>query len=326
PAPEDGFLVRRAHRLLEAGSRPALHPPLAFGPGGVTHGSAIDDAEIRMRGALAITGPRARRAPGKGGIVRDVQDRHVVPDERTAVERRPPAGGKRVRDLVGALVAWNAAVAADVVPRDVSRALLDGRERLPEIAVHHVAAPGRPPAAPPPAVDPVADAADDVGRVGVDGDRPGRPADVPERLDDRGQLHPIVRRVTRAAAELGHLAVGGDDDRAPAPRPRVPFRGPVRQDDDRHVGHGLAYPPPWPGINMVRIASIGDARYKRTEPWRDPTRRTSRPFSRPARGRARVSAVSPPGTSSAGGSSPSAPRRPSCPSAARPRRRSTSAS
>src|SRR5439155_19140 len=172
PAPEDGFLVRRAHRLLEAGSRPALHPPLAFGPGGVTHGSAIDDAEIRMRGALAIIGPRARRAPGKTGIVRDVQDRHVVADERTAVERRPLAGG-------------------------------------------------------------------------------------------------------------------GDDDRAPASRPGVPFRGPVREDDDRHVRHGLAYPPPWPGINMLRIASRGDARYKRTEPWRDPTRRTSRPFSRPAKGRAR---------------------------------------
>src|SRR5206468_10947612 len=93
----------------------------------------------------------------------------------------------------------------------------------------------------------------------------------PERLDGRGQLHPIVRRVTRAAAELGHLAVGGDDDRAPASRPGVPFRGPVREDDDRHVRHGLAYPPPWPGINMLRIASRGGARSKRTEAWRVPT-------------------------------------------------------
>src|SRR5437667_52396 len=98
-----------------------------------------------------------------------------------------------------------------------------------------------------------------------------------ERVDGRGQLHPIVRRVTRAAAELGHLAIGCDDDRAPASRPGVPLRGPVREDDDRHVRHGPAYPPPWPGINMLRIASSGDARYKRIEPWRDPTRRTSRP-------------------------------------------------
>src|SRR5437870_7736755 len=59
PAPEDGLLVRRAHRLLEAGSRPTLHPSLAFGPGGVAHGLAIDDAQIRVRDAPAITGPRA---------------------------------------------------------------------------------------------------------------------------------------------------------------------------------------------------------------------------------------------------------------------------
>src|SRR5436853_13855 len=129
--------------------------------------------------------------------------------ERAVIERRGPAHGEGIRDLVRALVARNALVSADVVPRDGAHPLGGRGERFPEVAVHDVAAFRRPPAASSPTVDPIPDAADDVRGVGVDGDRSARGADVTERLDARAQLHAIVRGVTRAAAELGDVAVRG---------------------------------------------------------------------------------------------------------------------
>src|SRR5436309_10549439 len=99
-----------------------------------------------MRGTPATGGPCAGRARGKTGVVRDVQERHVVADDRTTVERRPFAGGVRIGDLVGALVSRNAAVAADVVPGDPARAVLRLHELLPQVPVQHLPAPGGPPA------------------------------------------------------------------------------------------------------------------------------------------------------------------------------------
>src|SRR5437016_13033488 len=132
-----------------------------------------------MHGAPPAAGWRAR---GHTRVVRDVQDRHLVADGRALVERRLPAGGERIGDLVGTLVGRNTLVAADVVPLDLSRTALGRCERLPEVAVRYLLARCRPPAAPLPTVDPFPDAADDVGRVGGHGDRSGCRPHVPERL------------------------------------------------------------------------------------------------------------------------------------------------
>src|SRR5581483_7702958 len=112
------------------------------------------------------------------------------------------ARGERVRDLVDALVAGNPLMAANEVPADVAGPRRGGGEGLPEVAVHDVRAPGRPPPASPPGVDPLPDAADDVRRIGVDGNRIRRRRDVPEPLYRGRQLHPVVGGVTRAAAQL----------------------------------------------------------------------------------------------------------------------------
>src|SRR5437870_3069268 len=98
-----------------------------------------------MHGTPPAAGWRARRTRGHTRVVRDVQDRHLVADERALVERRLPAGGERIGDLVGTLVARNTLVAADVVPLDLSRTALGRCERLPEVAVRYLLARCPPP-------------------------------------------------------------------------------------------------------------------------------------------------------------------------------------
>ena len=55
PRTEDRQLVGTAHRLFEARAGAALDAAFALGPGGVAHGSAVDNAQVGIR-RLALAG------------------------------------------------------------------------------------------------------------------------------------------------------------------------------------------------------------------------------------------------------------------------------
>jgi hypothetical protein len=117
PGAQDRRLVGGAHGLLEARPRSSLHAPLALEPGGVAHRLAVDDAEIGV-GRLALAGKTACRAFRERGVVRQIEHRNRILQQRAIVEIDAPRGREPIGDLVDTFVARHTGVAADVVPGD----------------------------------------------------------------------------------------------------------------------------------------------------------------------------------------------------------------
>src|SRR5947208_10060635 len=139
------------------------------------------------------------------------------------------------RELVHAVVQGVPAVAAHLVPDDVV-APGEGEQSLPEVAVGDGPLLGVLPAALLPALPPaLAEAVDDVRAVRVEVHAsPARDRGQP--LDGGGELHALIRRVRRGAADDTLLAAV-EDDRRPAAGSRVPGTGAVGVEGDA-VGRG----------------------------------------------------------------------------------------
>jgi hypothetical protein len=161
-------------------------------------------------------------------------DRNRVVQECAPVQVDRLLGGEADGDLVGAHVAGNVGVAAHVVPRDAAApAFGDQREqRFPQIAVEDRLSLGSRPTAPAPAVNPLRDAADDVGRIGVQRDATGLAAQILQRRDDAGQLHLIIGGVRSPCAQLSDRAVRRHHDSAPAAGAGISLCSAVAEDDD----------------------------------------------------------------------------------------------
>src|SRR6266540_2714068 len=186
---------------------------------------------------------------------------------------------------VDAVVQRVAAVAGDLVPRDV--VALDLRQQgLPQVAVLHGLLLRIAPAVVPPAEIPlVPEAVHHVGTVAVDGDL----AAVLERAQtlDRGhELHALVRGGGRAAEDLGLAAVLDQDD-GPAAGTRVAAAGAVGVHRDGGGGgqeSPLTLLSPQGGEGIEGVPLPGRERSEELRPTsRDSGRRTRRGGARSAR-------------------------------------------
>src|SRR5262245_5673492 len=122
-------------------------------------------------------------------------------------------------------------------------------EAQPEVLILHRLLVGGAPAAPLPVVDPGADAALHVLRIGVQPDAGGL-AQRFQRADDRGQLHAVVRGLLLAAGELARPAPRFEQ-RAPSGDSGVALAGTVRV-DLHHACHGSS-------VKRLRAATASGA-------------------------------------------------------------------
>ncbi len=200
----------------------------------MSHGDAIDDADVRIRCDLGLRPRPPGRPLRHARVVWQLEDGQCVTIDRPDIQIGGFLHCERHRDLIGAFVARCSDVTSHPLPSHVTRRACsnEARQLFPELTVQHIAALSRFPSALPPAPHPLRDALDQIRGVCIDRDRPRLIRDVLQRCDRAAQLHPVVRGVRRSAAEFGDAPIRCDDDRAPATRAWIAFRGAVGEDDD----------------------------------------------------------------------------------------------
>src|SRR6185437_12899886 len=119
-----------------------------------------------------------------------------ISEERSIEERDVLARRKRNGDLIDSLVAGDAAMAFDILP--FNRVFLappsdERRKSLPKLRVGDIFSLSRLPIAISPGPNPLSDALDHVGRVGVNFHRSWESLHLPEPRDHGLKLHLIVR-------------------------------------------------------------------------------------------------------------------------------------
>ena len=137
-----------------------------------------------------------------------------------------------IRQPVHMLVARIAGVSAHPAPFHLV-AVARGIQRLPQVLVLHRLAVGGFPAARLPHRQPLLDAGAHVLRIGEQRDL-HRPLERAQRLDGGGQLHAVVGGLRFAAGKLAPL-LAGNQQRTPAPGPRISPTGTIGIDD--HLAH-----------------------------------------------------------------------------------------